>query len=59
MNMPCCLWRNTFADQRLAQPEPDDEGADGAEDEEDEDPPHDTTRCEACRLGVCDMMDYY
>lgn len=42
--LPVCLWQNY--------------GSGGSDDEEvDPDrPPHDSSRCQACRLGVCDRM---
>ena len=42
--LPCCLWVN------------DQDAEDRDVEEPNSDQPHDRERCEACRLGICDMV---
>lgn len=44
-SLPCCLWVNTRESRHYS-------------DDEDDDGPHDSRRCEACRLGVCKFSCY-
>lgn len=46
-SLPCCLWVNT-----------DDYRSERSDDDEDK-APHDSGRCEACRLGQCRQSFYF
>ena len=49
--LPVFMWVNEHRN------EDDDETDEDDEHDHVDKPPHDSARCEACRLGVCDMMN--